>query len=235
MANGSSADAVSSDRLPVALSVSPARVALDAPAARTIQLRNVGVGRVVVDVAPKPVDRHATALRWLSIRPSRVLLRAGSRALVTLRARASRGVRPGDHQLLVLLIARPLERSRVAVRIRLGVRVRVRMPGRIVRRLDVRGLRVRRQRARTRVLLLSVANAGNVTEELRGRVSLILRRGAKTVARLQPRGPSELYPGARTTLAARYAGRVRGLVTAVLQVRSGGQQPAFVRRYRIRL
>ena len=150
LALGAAAEAVGGGPSPVALSVSPARVVLVAPASRTIALRNVGTERVVVEVAPKSLDRSAATKRWLLVRPSRLVLRASSQALVTLRARANGVARPGDHQLRVLLVARPAGRSRVSVRIRLGVGVRVRMPGRIIRGLALRGVRVRRHGAGAR-------------------------------------------------------------------------------------
>lgn len=218
---------------PVALSVSPARMALVAPGSRTIELRNVGAGTVVVDVAAKSVERPA-ATQWLSVRPARLVVRARSRAVLTLRARAHGRARPGDHQLLLLFVARPLERSRIGVRVRLGVGVRIRMPGRIVRRLAVRGLRVRRH-GPARDVLVAVANRGNVTEQLGGRVTVTLVRSGRLVSRLRLRGLRELLPGARAVLRMRYAGRVRGLVTAVVKVRFGGRLRPVERRYRIRL
>jgi hypothetical protein len=206
---------------------------LQAPASTTIQLRNLGAARVVVDAVPRSVRRRA-ATKWLSVRPARFALRAGSRTVLTLRAGRRRGIRPGDHELIVLLVTHPLERRRVAVRIRLGVRVRVRMPGRIVRRLDLRGLRVRRRGA-TRVLLVSLANNGNITEPVRGHVTLALVRGGRVRARLSPDGIRELVSGAHALLAARYAGRLRGLVTAVVRVLPAGRLRPLERRYRIRL
>ena len=219
---------------PVALSVSPARVELAAPASRTIELRNVGAEGMVVDVAPKSIDRSIRADAWLSVRPARLVLRSRSRAVITLRVRAHDGARPGDHQLRVLVVARPQRSSRVAVRVRLGVGVRVRMPGRLVRRVTVRAVRVR-PHGPTRDLLVSVANCGNVTEQLGGRLTVTLVRRGRLVSRLRLRGPHELFPGAGTVIPLRYAGHVRGLVTAVVRVRFGGRLLLVERRYRLRL
>jgi hypothetical protein len=230
----SAAGAVGGGVPPVALSVSPARMSLVAPASRSIELRNVGAEGVVVDVAPKSVDRPAQAMEWLRVRPARLVLRSRSRALLTLRVTADGRARPGDHQLRVLVVARPQRNSRVAVRLRVGVGVRIRMPGRIVRRLAVRGLRVRRN-GPTRDLLVAVANRGNVTEQLGGRVTVTLFQGGRLVSRLRLGGLRELFPGARTVLAMRYAGRARGLLTAVVKVRFGGRVRAVERRYRLRL
>ncbi len=210
----------------MALSVSPAQVALVAPASRTLELRNTGVERLVVDVTGKSADgRRATA--WLTLRPARVALAAGASARLMLRAGTSRS-EPGDHDLLVLLAARPARAGGVAVKVRLGVRVRVRMPGRIVRHLALNGLRVRRHRD-IRDLLVSLTNLGNVAEQLRGQVAVTLIRNGRVVSLLRPRRLQELLPRTRAVVALRYGGRVRGLVTAVVKVR--GKE----RRYRLRL
>jgi len=112
---------------------------------------------------------------------------------------------------------------------RLGVVVRERVPGRIVHRLRLGGIRVRRA-GKGRVLALSLANRGNVTEELaRGRVVVTVLRRGRVVARLRPHGRPVL-PLARGSLRARYRGRVRGLATAVVSIRGTGTS-----RHRIRL
>jgi hypothetical protein len=79
-------------------------------------------------------------------------------------------------------------------------------------------------------LLVSLANRGNVAEQLRGHVTVTLVRGGRLLSRLRPRTNRELPPGARTTLALPYAGGARGLVIAIVTVRPGAQ-----RRYRLRL
>lgn len=219
---------------PVALSVSPARVALVAPASRAIELRNVGAERVVVDVSRRSIDGRGAPNGLLGIRPAHLVLRPGSRGVLTLRAGAGRAVGPGDHVLRLLFVARAVSASQVAVRLRLGVRVRVHIPGRTVRRLDVRGVRVAR-RAGARVLFVAVANAGNVSEQLRGRLTVTLIRRGRFVSRLRLRTGRELFPGTHAVVALRYFGRVRGLVTAVVTVRAGGHVRPVERRYLIRL
>jgi hypothetical protein len=210
----------------LAVSASPARVSLLAPASRTIELRNTGTERVEIELGRRSLDGRG-AKEWFSIRPPRVLLPAGGAARVTLRAEA-RAAQPGDHGILVLVVGRPIATGGVAVRLRLGVPVRVRMPGRIQRRLDVRGLTVRRHK-RARDLLVSVANHGNATEQLRGQLTVTLVRRGRVLSRLRPRWPRELYPGMRAVLTLRYTGHIRGGVTAIVRVR------AFERRYRLRL
>ena len=226
----SAAEAVSADRPRVALSVSPARLALAAPGSRRINVRNDGAEQVVVDVL-----RRTVATRWLQISPERLLLGPGRSAVLTLRAKTGRHAEPGDHQVLVLLATRPQHGSRVALRLRLGVRVSVRMPGRIIRRLALGGVRVHRRRG-LRFILVPVVNRGNVTVQLRGHVTASLFRRGDRVARLQLAArPASLAPAARTLLALRYAGRVRGPVIAVVQIRMGPGVRLVERRYRLRL
>jgi hypothetical protein len=221
-----SAEGAGANRSRVAVSVSPAQVALAAPGARRIKLRNDGAERVMVDVTrPKA---------WLQIVPARVLLRPSESATLTLRTASPRRPEPGSHRVLVLLTARPLRGGRVNVQVRLGVRVRMVVPGRIVRRLTLGGLHVRRGRG-ARLMFVSLANRGNVTVPLRGRVSALLTRRSRRVARLEPSTRSALRPGTRAEVTLRYRGRVRGLLTAVVQVRLGPGIRIVERRYRIRL
>jgi hypothetical protein len=108
------------------------------------------------------------------------------------------------------------------------------VPGRIVRHLTLGGLSVQR-RGNARLLLVPIANRGNVTVQLRGRVTALLLRRGRQLARLSPRARRALLPGARTVLTLHYRGRVRGPVTAVVQVRLGPGIRVVERRYRIRL
>jgi hypothetical protein len=84
------------------------------------------------------------------------------------------------------------------------------------------------------LLFVSVANRGNVTVQLRDRVTASLVRRGQRLARLSPHAQRALHPGARTFLALRYNGRLRGPLTAVVQIRL---DPGIrvERRYRIRL
>ena len=78
---------------------------------------------------------------------------------------------PGDHAALVLLTTAPSRATGIAVRLRVGVVVLVRVAGRIVHRLELGSLEARR-----RVLVATVVNRGNVAELSRVRISLS-RRG----------------------------------------------------------
>jgi hypothetical protein len=225
-----SVDAVSTR--PVALTVSPARAVLFAPASRTLQVSNLGTEQVTVDVAWRSPGRGIAPNRWLSITPRQLVLRSGARALLTVRA--GPGASAGDHHLLVLVTGRPLDRSRIAVQLRLGVRVRIRAPGQLRHRIAVEGLRARRFRSK-RALLVSLANRGNVTEQLRGRLTVTLINRNRVISRLRLGRFRELYPGARAVVALPYSGRARGVVTAIVKVRLAAHRQPLVRRYRLSL
>jgi hypothetical protein len=76
---------------------------------------------------------------------------------------------------------------------------------------------------------VSLHNGGNVTEQLRGRVTVTLLRGGRLLSRLRYGAIRELYPGAAGVVGLPYRGRARGPVTAVVRTRS------VLRRYRLRL
>ena len=234
LASAPSAEGAGADRPRVALSVSPARLALAGPGSRTIKLRNDGAEQVVVDATRRTLGGQMAAKTWLQIVPARLLLRPRQSAILTLRVRPPRRAEPGDHQVLVLLTTHPPRDGRVNVQVRLGVRIRMVVPGRIARRLTLGDLRVHRRRG-ARLMFVSVANRGNVTVQLRGRVTGLLVRRGQQLARLSPRAQRVLLPGARAALALRYRGRVRGLVTVVVRVRLGSGIRVVERRYRIRL
>ena len=234
LASAPSAEGAGADRPRVALSVSPARVALAAPGSRTIKVRNDGAERVVVDVARRTLGRQTAAKTWLQIVPRRLVLRSRESATLTLRVKAPQRAEPGDHPVLVLLTTRAVRGSRVNVQLRLGVRITMVVPGRIVRHLTLGGLRVRRRRD-VRLLFVSVANRGNVTVQLRGRVTALLVRDGQQVARLSPLARRALLPGARAVLTLRYSGRLGGLLAAVVRIRLGPGVRAVERRYRIHL
>jgi hypothetical protein len=234
LASAPSAAGADADRPRVALSVSPARFALTAPGSRTITLRNYGAERVVVDVTRRPLGPQPAATTWLQITPARLVLHSGESAILTLRTSLPRRAEPGEHHVLVLLTTRPLRGGRVNVQVRVGVRIRMVVPGRIVRHAALGGLRVRRW-GNARFMLVSLTNRGNVTVRLRGCVTALLLRRGQRLAQLTPRGPRALLPGARAVLALRYGAQVRGLLTAVIRIRLGPGVRAVERRYRVRL
>ncbi len=234
LAPAPSAEGAGADRPRVALSVSPAQLALAAPGSRRIKLRNDGAEPVVVDVSRRTVGGQTAAKTWLQIVPVRLSLHSGETAILTLRVRRPRRAEPGDHQVLLLLTTRPARGGRVNLQLRLGVRVKMRVPGRVVRRLALGGLRVHQERD-ARSIFVSVANRGNVTLQLRGHVTASLLRHGKQLARLSPRTRRALLPGGRAVLVLRYGGHVRGRVTVVMRIWLGSGLRPVERRYRVRL
>ena len=205
----------------IALTVSPAHAVMTAPASRTIDVANIGTAHVGVAV-------RSPSSRFLEIRPHRLALAPGAHRLLTVRARAVARTRVGDHELRVLLVAKPLQHAAVAVQMRVGVRLRVRMPGRLVRDIVVRGARVNRK-ARPRLLLVELANDGNVTERLRGRLTVTLARRGRVLSRLRYAGRRELAPGSQVVVPLPYRGGARGTLDGFVRIGS------VERRYRLRL
>jgi hypothetical protein len=147
---------------------------------------------------------------WLRLVPATIALRPGGSAVVAVTASPPRGASPGDHPALVLLTTRPRPGAAIAVRMRIGVTVVVRVPGAIVHRLELRSVRIRR----SGVLRLVVANRGNVAESIRhGALEVLLLARRTRPARLRPPA-RELLPGTRAVFLLRYPARLRGRATA---------------------
>jgi hypothetical protein len=212
----------------------------------TVRVTNSGLSPVVVDVGragfsldlhgrPRIVRRvHARAATgWLTVSPRRFVLGAGATRSLTVSSRLPRRAEPGDHDALVLLTTRPWARAGVALRMRIGVVVVVRAPGRLVRRLALGGLRARRG-PRGRVLVLHLRNLGNVTEWLgHGYVVLSLRRGGvETRLRSAAR---ELRPRTSGVVLFRYSKALRGWMTASASIRAVPGRPTVRRTFRVRL
>jgi hypothetical protein len=162
------------------------------------------------------------------VRPRRIRVAPGGKAVLRVKAAPPRRAEPGDHAALVLLTTRPLGARRVRVRLRVGVVVDLRVPGRIVRRLDAHALTVRRRR-RLRRLELLLVNRGNVTERLgRDGLRLVLSRNGRLLATLRPRR-GELLPRSRGLAEFAYRGRARGKVVARIELHPSvrGRRPVF--------
>jgi hypothetical protein len=236
------------DRPPVALTATPAQVALVGSSRSTVRVTNGGAFRVVVDVAragfaldlrgrPKIVGRDAvgrSAADWISFRPHSLALKPGASASVTIVSKPPVGVEPGDHDALLLFTTRRRAKDGVAVRMRMGIVVVVRAPGTVVRRLALGRLRVA-STGRPRALELGISNLGNVTEPIaRADAALSLFRGARRIARLRAE-PRELRPRTRGVLQFVYRGAERGRVTAQADVAPAGSGRVLRRSFRIRL
>jgi hypothetical protein len=229
-------------RAPVSLTAVPARVSLAGTAQAAIRVTNAGTRRVLVDVAragfaldlrgrPRIVRRRdrRSAARWLAFRPARLMLPPQSSASLTIASKVPRRAEPGDHDAVLLLSTAPVGRGRVAVRVRMGVVVVVRVPGRVVRRLELRGLRVGRRR---RTLELLVANRGNVTESLHG-ARLVLSSSGR--ARTLVAGRRDVRPRTRGIVEFRLPRGTHGRVAARVVVPGEPGRSALRRTYRIRV
>jgi hypothetical protein len=227
----------SRERPLASLSASPTRIALSGSSRTSVTLTNfgasrshvsVGRGSFTLDLRGRPsVGRPGprSAQSWLAFRPSAFSIAPGGRAVLEVAARVPRGARPGDHHALVLLATRPSRVGGVGVRMRLGVRVAVRVPGNAVRRVAVRGLRVRRS-GRSRKLEVTLANLGDLIET--NVVTVVLSaRGRVERVHAERR---EVLPRTRAILTARYSGRLRGRVLARVEVDGAAR-----RRFRVRL
>ena len=207
------------------LSASPTRIALSGSSRASVTLTNYGASRAQVSVSRgsftldlrgrpavgRPGVRSAQS--WLTFRPSSLSIAAGGRAELEVAARVPARARPGDHHALLLLVTRPSRVGGVGVRMRLGVRVAVRAPGKVVRRVAVRGLRVRRS-GRVRSLDVTLENLGDLIET---KVVAVVLSARGRVERVHAE-VREVLPGTRAILTARYAGRLRGRVLARVEV-----------------
>jgi hypothetical protein len=221
--------ALASARPQLSLVAEPARVQLDGPGSQVLRVTNRGTATVVLDVQRagfaldlrgRPRIVAAARAAWLTVKPKRVAIPAGEAASLTVSGRVPHGAAPGDHASLLLLASRPLSTAAVAVRVRLGVVVVLRVPGKIVHRLKVLGVSANRA-GRNRLLTVRFANRGNVAELLgRDNASVTLWRRGRLLARL-PAAARELLPRTRGVVEVRYRGPVRGAVIC----RVGGKVP----------
>ncbi len=145
-------------------------------------------------------------------------------------------VPPGDHPALVLFEARSVGTRRVAVALRLGIIVDVRGAGRVIRRIDIRAVRVRRAGAARTLEVVTGRNRGNVSELVTARrLSVVLRREGRLVGTLRP-APQTLLPRATGLVDLRYRGKGRGAVTAIVisLTATNGESPPL-HRFPLRL
>ena len=201
---------------PVSLVASPSHVALAGSARAPVTVTNSGTNPVVVDVTragfaldlrgrPRAVSRRSS---WLAVGPRRLTLAPGATATLTVSAHVPRRAQPGDHSELVLLTSRPPTRRGLPVRLRLGVVVVVRAPGKVVRRVSAISLRVRRA-GKARVLGLLLANRGTVTETVGGPCTVLwLHRRGRILARLRA-VQRRILPHTRGLVELVYRGRLR--------------------------
>ena len=233
-------------RPPLALTASPGRLALVGEGEGTIRVTNPGLSPVVVDVSragfsldlrgrPRVASRagRRAAVSWVTFRPARFVLRAGAGRSVTVSTQLPPRVQPGDHDALVLLTTRPHRGAGVAVRMRIGVVVVVRAPGRVVRRVALGDLRVRRS-GRARVLELMLANRGNVSETIdRTRLRVSVARGSSR-AGLRPE-VRDVRPRTSGIVQVPYRGRVRGWTSIRVELLGEPGRSPVIQTFRVKL
>jgi len=241
---GASATAVGVPSTPASLGVAawPARVVVAAPGHTTIHVSNPGDDAVVVDAVAwgYALDVRGRPLmtatgHWLRVAPARLKLPANGSAELGVTVAKPRGAAPGDHAALLLLTTRPRPGRRVVARLRLGVVVVARVPGRLVRRLVVGQLRIA-HRPQSTVVDVVVANRGNVDEWIGARrLSIrLLRRGAP-VATLWS-APRRLLARSQGLVRVSCPRIVHGRVTAVVRLSRPRDGVAVLRRtLRLRL
>jgi hypothetical protein len=208
-------------RPPVALIASPAHVALAGSAKAPVTVTNSGAEPVVVDVAragfaldlrgrPRVSGRRPS---WLGVAPRQLSLAPGATATVSVSSRVPPRAEPGDHSELVLLTTRSPTARGLPVRLRLGVVVVVRAPGKVVRRLALVRIRARRVR-HARVLGVLIANRGNITETVGASCAVLwLHRRGRILARLAA-PERRILPHTSGLVKLVYRGKARGPVVA---------------------
>ena len=227
---------------PLALSVSPTHLALTPGGEATIHVRAVPGARLLLrtSVAGLTLDGRGRpqiaprrdAAGWLTLQPRSLLAGPnGARFVVT--AHRAAGARPGDHTAIVLLTATTLGRKGIAVAMRVGLVVTVRVGGRSIRRVEVVAARTRSAPGGGRLIALTVANRGERIESIGGaRLAVMLVRRGRIIGRF--RVPQrQLLPQTRAVVAFRLRSSARGPVVAhVAIVRPDGRIAA--RAFRLR-
>jgi len=222
------------------LSASPAHLVLTPGTRRLVHIEAAGTRRLAVeahvagfalDVRGRPrIVRVDGASMLLALEPrSQNVGRAG--ATLTVIARRSPHAAAGDHPALVLLTAATPGARGVLVRMRIGLVVSVRVPGKLVHRLVVRKARVVRH-GRQRRIEVALANRGNVIEHVdrAGLRVLLLVRG-RVVAILHPER-RDLLPRSAGIVTVPCRSGIHGAVVAQIELR---RPPRAVRRFHLRL
>jgi hypothetical protein len=227
-----------------ALSVSPAHVALDAGSRASLHVQT-GAGRrlllrasvagLALDLRGRPrVATKRDAAPWLSVSPATVEVgRAG--ATLVIASRRQPASRAGEHSAVVLLTATAPSAKGVAIQLRVGVVVTVRVKGRLVHRVEVTAARLRRRPLqRSRLIELTFANRGNVIESIGGpRLRITLLRRGRVIARL-PAARRKVLPHTAALVVVRYRGRSHGPATIRVTLPKPGGRTA-VRSFTLRL
>jgi hypothetical protein len=227
----------------LALSVSPAHLSLAAGGKASLHVGGISAGRLVlrarvVGLALDPRGRPRIAGRrdaaaWLTVRPrTAVAGRTGANFVVA--SRRVSGAHPGDHAAIVLLVATEPGGKGIAVAMRVGLVVTVRVSGRSIRRVEVVTARARPTPGIGRLIAVTIANRGDRIELIGGRrLAVTLLRRGHAVGRCQG-ARRALLPRTRAVVTVRCRAAVRGpFVARVAIVRPDGRTAA--RSFRLRM
>jgi hypothetical protein len=222
------------------LSVSPSHVELTPGTHRVISIDTYSpygasitahVAGLTLDPRGRPrLVRPGDAGPLLRLSAS-TLRAARGHAQLTITARPASSAAVGDHTAVVLFEATQRGTAGVLLRLRVGLIVSVRIPGKVVHRLAL-GARASVLRTR-RTIEVAVANHGNVTEHIdNSRLTLVVVRGGRTVAVLRP-SQRDFLPHSQGFVVFSYSQRLRGVCVARVGLRQS--TGLTVRRYRLRL
>lgn len=207
----------------LSISASPFSLQLQGAAAGSIQVTNPGTRAVTVavttgdlavsaagTVSVDPKHKPARSARsWLSVSPARLQLGPGASADVTVAVHPPAHAASGDHYALVLLATVPPNGVEVGVATRIGVTVVDTVTGGASPPPAIRPPKAAAY-GKTRVLRFQLANRGDVLQRFaRGQISVEIRRGARTLARLV--GPGRvLLPHSTGLITLRYPNKLHG-------------------------
>jgi hypothetical protein len=225
LASAASAGA-SSDPTSLGVSAWPARLVVPAPGRATVGVANPDDDPVAVVASPLAYALDARGRpriepvrsRWFTVRPRHLVIGAHGLARLQVTVRRPTGARPGDHAELLLLSTQPRAGRRIFARLRIGVVVVVRVPGKLVHRLRVERIRGRSVRGGT-TIDATVANRGNVDEWLaRGRVTVaVVGRGWRLIG--VPREGRRLLARSTGVVEVQFRRRLRGAAAVVVTVK----------------
>ena len=222
------------------LSASPAHLALTPGSRRLVHLEAAGTRRLAVDarvagfaldVRGRPrIVRADGARSLLSLAPRSLLVgRDGATLAVTAPRALHASV--GDHAAIVLLTAAAPGGRGVLVRLRIGLVVSIRIPGRLLHRVVVRRARVAGNGSRRRIELLLV-NRGNVIEHVdRAALRVVLLAHGRTIGVLHA-DRRDLLPRSSGIVTVPCRIGARGAVVARVELRRPFRA---VRRFHLRL
>jgi hypothetical protein len=197
-------------------------------------LLRVSVAGLALDSLGRPrIVGRRDAATWLRVRPQTISAgRAGANVVVT--SRRPSGAHPGDHTAIVLLAATAPSGKTIAVAMRVGLVVTVRVSGRSIRRVEVVAARARPTAGVGRLIAVTIANRGDRIESVGGtRLAVKLARRGRAAGRCQgPRRALLPHTSAVVTVRCRAAGH-GGVVARIALLRPDGK--TATRSFRLHL